>query len=108
MVWIGLERNAPEQHEELDAHDDPVRGCVPRVAHEAEKNSWKARTEAEMDALDGKIRRLLRTRDAEIASLREALSAARGERDRARGYLEELGNELPVSERVVAAAGDCY
>ena len=68
----------------------------------------KARTEAEMDALDGKIRRLLRTRDAEIASLRDALSAARGERDRARGYLEELGNELPVSGRVAAAAGDCY
>ena len=62
-----------------------------------------------MDALDGKIRRLLRTRDAEIASLREALSAARGERDRARGYLEELGNELPASGRVVATAtaGDC-
>ena len=79
-----------------------------RAAHEAEKNSWKARTEAEMDALDGKIRRLLRTRDAEIASLRDALSAARGERDRARGYLEELGNELPVSGRVAAAAGDCY
>jgi len=79
-----------------------------RAAHEAEKNSWKARTEAEMDALDGKIRRLLRTRDAEIASLREALSAARGERDRARGYLEELGNELPVSGRVAAAAGDSY
>ena len=75
-----------------------------RAAHEAEKNSWKARTEAEMDALDGKIRRLLRTRDAEIASLREALSAARGERDRAQGYLEELGNELPLA----AAAGDCY
>ena len=79
-----------------------------RAAHEAEKNSWKARTEAEMDALDGKIRRLLRTRDAEIASLREALSAARGERDRAQGYLVELGNELPVSGRVAAAAGDCY
>ena len=79
-----------------------------RAAHEAEKKSWRARTEAEMDALDGKIRRLLRTRDAEIASLREALSAARGERDRARGYLEELGNELPVSGRVAAAAGDCY
>ena len=37
MVWIGLERNAPEQHEELDAHDDPVRGCAPRLAHEAEE-----------------------------------------------------------------------
>ena len=59
-----------------------------RAAHEAEKNSWKARTEAEMDALDGKIRRLLRTRDAEIASLGEALSAARGERDRARKFAE--------------------
>ena len=78
-----------------------------REAHAAEKTSWRARTEAEMETLDGKVRRLLRTRDAEIAGLREALSSARGERDRARGYLEELGNELPAG-RPAVEAGDCY
>ena len=78
-----------------------------RAAHEAEKNSWKARTEAEMDALDGKIRRLLRTRDAEIASLREALSAARGERDRAHGKLEEFAAMLgdPATRSVIHMEG---
>jgi len=35
------------------------------------------------------------------------LSSARGERDRARGYLEELGNELPTG-RPAVKAGDCY
>ena len=47
-----------------------------------------------MDALDGKVRRLLRSRDAEISTLRGDLAKARTDRAKARAMLDELGDDL--------------
>ena len=78
------------------------------MSTQAEKQSWRAQMDTEMDAVDGKIRRLLRSRDAEIANLKSELRQARTDRARARAMMDELGSGLnDLKMREGRAFRDC-
>jgi hypothetical protein len=60
----------------------------------AERDAWRARADAELDALDGKVRRLLAARDARVAALGDDLADARRREARLAALLAELGEGL--------------
>lgn len=66
-------------------------------AHSAQRASWQAKLDAELQALDSKVRRLLAARDHRIQQLQAELCYAKRDRDRCHAMLAEIDTSLSTA-----------
>lgn len=73
-------------------------------AHSAQRASWQAKLDAELQALDSKIRRLLAARDHRIQQLQAELCNTKRDRDRCHAMLTELDTSLSTAIQPTTSA----